>query len=93
MKKVIALVVLFISTVLNAGQYQGQIINLLPDDEGMKIILKEKSNVLSLYLSKSSENFTQIYSLAESIKTKQTKAIVYTESNELGEVIKIVEGK
>lgn len=93
MKKMMMLMILFFCQFMHAAEHRGQIINLLSDDEGMKVILNEKSKVVSLYLSKDSENFLQLSLTAQNIKSKNLTAVISTDLSSLGRIIKIEETK
>ena len=93
MKKMMMLMVLFFCQFMHAAEHRGQIINLLSVDEGMKVILNEKSKIVSLYLSKDSENFLQLSLTAQNIKSKNLTAVISTDLSSLGRIIKIEETK
>ncbi len=91
----ITLIALLVSQFTLAAEYKSHIINLLADDEGMKVIVNDNasSDIASLYLLKSSDDFLTLSQKLQDIQKEKGIAVITVKSNELAEIVDVKQEK
>ena len=79
-----------ISTAALAAEYKGKIVNLVSDEEGIKIILssdESKKSVTSAYLTNHSKNFLQNSEILKLAQSNLKTIKIQTKDNAIAEVL------
>lgn len=63
--------ILFSSLLASASPLSGQVVNLIPDDEGLKVIAEQNKNIHVLYLRNSNQNFVAYSDLITQAKAEK----------------------
>ncbi len=91
-KSLLVLLTLMMASSLLAEEFTGRIINLNPDEEGMKVVLeldKESNSPVLLYLDNKSKDFSKSISELKAAKEQADKVQITTINGDLAQITKI----
>lgn len=91
-KSVLVLTTIMMASSVFAAEFTGQILNLNQDEEGMKVVVQEKTQSESpvlLYLDRKSKDFTKTVAELKEAKAKDETVKITTTNDSLAQITKV----
>ena len=91
-KSLLVLATLMMASSVFAAEFTGRILNLNPDEEGMKVVMqeeKESNSPVLLYLDNKSQDYAKTISDLKVAKENADKVKITTTNDSLAQITKI----
>ena len=91
-KSLLVLATLMMGSMVFAGEFTGRILNLNPDEEGMKVVVqeeKESNSPVLLYLDNKSKDYAKTIGDLKVAKENADKVKITTTNDSMAQITKI----